>query len=257
MNHLRPLRPLRLCLSRRSYCSSVDKKDILDLKVPLYETHILTSGPQKAILGLGSSLAALADPWRADMVAVSGEVTGHRGLKTMFAKMQDSSEGRQILTDRPLIKTTTIDFEYLRSLPNNTFGHTYAAFNVDQHITPDSRDPVQFVDDPDLAFVMQRYRETHDLVHALLGMPTNMVGEALVKWIEAIQTGLPMCIGAAILGPSRFKRTSQFEKFRKLRPWAIHVGQNSKFLLNTYFEQRWEQDLEDLRSELNIDPALP
>ena len=46
-----------------------------------------------------------------------------------------------------------------------------------QNVTPDSRRDVMFVDDVDLAYVMQRYREVHDLMHTLLGMPTNMLGE--------------------------------------------------------------------------------
>jgi ubiquinone biosynthesis protein Coq4 len=33
------------------------------------------------------------------------------------------------------------------------------------------------MEDPQLAYVMTRYRETHDLVHTVLGMPTNMLGE--------------------------------------------------------------------------------
>ena len=45
-----------------------------------------------------------------------------------------------------------------------------------QNVSPDTRLPVRFVDDVDLAYVMQRYRETHDLVHTLLGCPTNMLG---------------------------------------------------------------------------------
>lgn len=36
---------------------------------------------------------------------------------------------------------------------------------------------VQFVDDVNLAYVIQRYREIHDLVHTMLGMPTNMLGK--------------------------------------------------------------------------------
>jgi ubiquinone biosynthesis protein Coq4 len=48
-------------------------------------------------------------------------------------------------------------------------------------VTPDSRLPVQFVDDVELAYVMQRYREVHDLFHTLLGMPTNMLGNYRVK----------------------------------------------------------------------------
>lgn len=47
---------------------------------------------------------------------------------------------------------------------------------VGQHVTPDSRADVKFVDDEELAYVMQRYREVHDLLHTLLGMPTNMLG---------------------------------------------------------------------------------
>jgi ubiquinone biosynthesis protein Coq4 len=46
-------------------------------------------------------------------------------------------------------------------------------------------------------------RETHDLTHAMLGMPTTILGEVLVKWVEGLQTRLPMCVGGAIFGPLR------------------------------------------------------
>lgn len=65
--------------------------------------------------------------------------------------------------------------------------------------------PVRFLDDPDLAYVMSRYRESHDLVHAALNMPTNMLGEVAVKWIEALNIGLPMCWGAAVFGAARLR----------------------------------------------------
>lgn len=80
------------------------------------------------------------------------------------------------------------------------------SFYMLQQVTPDSRLAVQFVDEPHLAYVMQRYREIHDLYHTILGMPTNMIGEVSVKWVEALQTGLPMCISAAVFGPLRFKK---------------------------------------------------
>lgn len=37
--------------------------------------------------------------------------------------------------------------------------------------------PPKFVDDEELAYVIQRYREVHDLMHTLLGMPTTILGE--------------------------------------------------------------------------------
>lgn len=74
-----------------------------------------------------------------------------------------------------------------------------------QNVTPDSRQPVQFLDDPQLAYVMTRYRESHDLVHTVLGMPTTMLGEVAVKWFEALNTGLPMCYGGAVFGAMRLR----------------------------------------------------
>lgn len=47
------------------------------------------------------------------------------------------------------------------------------------------------MDSEELAYVMLRYREVHDLLHTLLGMPTNMLGESssfteslfVIKWV--------------------------------------------------------------------------
>lgn len=51
-----------------------------------------------------------------------------------------------------------------------------------QKVSPDTRMPPKFVDDEELAYVIQRYREVHDLMHTLLGMPTNMLGEP--QWAQ-------------------------------------------------------------------------
>ena len=55
-------------------------------------------------------------------------------------------------------------------------GGQYIEFLRRNKVTPDSRLPVRFIADRELAFVMQRYREAHDLVHTVTGMPTNMLG---------------------------------------------------------------------------------
>lgn len=39
--------------------------------------------------------------------------------------------------------------------------------------------------------------------HVFAGQKPNMLGEVAVKWYEAIQTGLPMCVSAALAGPIR------------------------------------------------------
>lgn len=62
---------------------------------------------------------------------------------------------------------------------------------------------MRYVDDHELAYVMQRYREIHDLVHTLLEQPTDMLGEVVVKWVEGMQNRLPMCLTGGFFGSLR------------------------------------------------------
>ncbi|XP_076352502.1 ubiquinone biosynthesis protein COQ4 homolog 2, mitochondrial-like isoform X2 [Tachypleus tridentatus] len=199
------------CCSTRSSASygnslSSGEIDSQDNEEILYPGHISTSLFQKVLLGVGSAVVALTNPHRGDMVAVMGETTGIVALPRIKQKMEANSEGQDILRERPRINSKTVNIENLKTFPQETLGYAYYRFLTENGVSPDSRLPVQFVDDLNLAYVMQRYREVHDLIHTILGMPTNMQGEVAVKWVEAIQTGLPMCIGAALFGPIRFKK---------------------------------------------------
>ncbi|CAL1530540.1 unnamed protein product [Lymnaea stagnalis] len=221
----------------------------------LYPGHIRTSFFQKSLLALGSGIACLVNPARDDMICALGETTGPPALKYMHKNMLADPVGRQILEEKPLINSTTIDVDYLGSLREGTFGKEYWNFLSVNGFSPDARRPVNFIDDPDLMYVMLRYRQCHDLVHTLLGMPPNMLGEVAVKWFEAIQTRLPMCISAAVLGPIRLGPKHREKYINIFLPWAIRSGYNSKFLMNVYFEKHWDQDLSELRKELKVEPA--
>lgn len=39
-------------------------------------------------------------------------------------------------------------------------------------------------------------------------------------------------------------------------PWAIKMGKQVQPLLPIYWEKRWEQDISELRAELNIEPLV-
>ncbi|KAK9392478.1 ubiquinone biosynthesis protein COQ4 mitochondrial like [Crotalus adamanteus] len=147
---------------------------------PLYPNHIPTSVLQKCLLTAGSAFMSLYNPYRHDMVAVLGETTGSIALKNLWEQMKNDPEGRQVLQERPRIRLSTLDVAGLRGLPDGTFGREYIRFLDDNRVSPDTRMPARFIDDEDLAYVIQRYREVHDLLHTLLGMPTNMLGECLL-----------------------------------------------------------------------------
>ncbi|XP_070408886.1 ubiquinone biosynthesis protein COQ4 homolog, mitochondrial isoform X2 [Nothobranchius furzeri] len=188
------------------------------------------------------------------MVAVLGETTGHLVLINLRDRMRNDPEGYTVLTERPKIRLSTLDLEKMASLPDGSFGREYLRFLEDNEVTPDSRAEVKFVDDEELAYVMLRYREVHDLMHTLLGMPTNMLGEVAVKWFEAAQTGLPMCALGALLGPLRLNTRRLQSLFTSLGPWALQNGWQARCVLSIFYERRWDQSLEELRRELKIQP---
>lgn len=117
--------------------------------------------------------------WFVESIAVFGEVTADYALERIYESMLKDPEGAQILRDKPQINSRTIDLEHLGRLPPETFGRTYYDFLQSNQVTPDSRLQVRFIQDPELAYVMQRYREIHDLIHTVTGQPTNMLGNGI------------------------------------------------------------------------------
>uniref|UniRef100_A0A903Z0F3 Ubiquinone biosynthesis protein COQ4 homolog, mitochondrial n=1 Tax=Anopheles minimus TaxID=112268 RepID=A0A903Z0F3_9DIPT len=218
-----------------------------------HRNRIQVSDIQRLILSAGSSVAALIDPRRHDMIACLGETTGREALVKMLHYMRSTEEGQQILREKPRINTRTVNMGALKTFPEHTFGYAYVKFMEDNNITPDSRMEVRFLEDPELAYVMTRYRETHDMVHAILDMPTNMLGEVTVKWVEALNTGLPMCYGGAVFGAFRLRPKQRQNYLRQYLPWALRTGNRIKPLMSVYWEKRWEQDVSELRKELNIE----
>lgn len=218
----------------------------------LYDQHIPLTGLQKILLAVGSGVTAIADPYRHDLVADFGETTGYKALEWMHSKMSADQEGRRILEDKPRLRSDRVDYKRLESLPDNTLGSHYARFYSDNGVSPDTRKVVQFVDDVELAYVMQRYRELHDLVHTILRQPTTIRGEVIVKAFEGVQTRLPLCILGGLIGPLRLNSQDLLRYLRGDLLWAIKCANESQFLMNVYFEERFEQDIDDLRKELNI-----
>ena len=86
---------------------------------------------------------------------------------------------------------------------------------------------------------MQRYREVHDIFHAMLLMPTTMLGEVAVKWIEGLQLKLPMCITGAIFGAARLKAKYVYVQIRQtvtvFVSWNLQQFFFGAYLSDTFF----------------------
>ncbi|KAK3918597.1 Ubiquinone biosynthesis protein COQ4-like protein, mitochondrial [Frankliniella fusca] len=239
----------------KSYTGNLSDKD--DESSACFENvfaanHVPLSLLQRVLLSVGSATVSLSNPSRGDMIATLGETTGTCALQHMLQTMENDEEGRNILSDRPRINTKTLDLKKLKKMPDGTLGKAYSNFLSVNNVSPDTRATVQFIEDVELAYVMQRYREVHDLFHTVLQMRTNMLGEVSVKWVEAIQTKLPMCIGGAVFGSIRLSKKQRQKYISHYLPWAIKTGWDSKMLMNVYFEKRWDQPVAELQQELNI-----
>ncbi|KAA0187439.1 Ubiquinone biosynthesis protein mitochondrial [Fasciolopsis buskii] len=209
---------------------------------------------QRFLLTVGSGIGVFSDPRRADLLSVFGELSGPVALRYMRQKMLEDPVGSRILREKPRIRTHTVDLNYLRQLPDNSFGKAYVTFMDHYHYSPDDRHIVRYVDDHELAYVMQRYREIHDLVHTLLEQPTDMLGEVVVKWVEGMQNRLPMCLTGGFFGSLRLAPKQTKDYLKNHLDYALRVGLHGDFLMNVYFEEHWTKDMAELRSSLNIPP---
>lgn len=161
--------------------------------------------------------------------------------------------GRQILKEKPRVSSMTLDIQALKKLPPETVGYQYTQWLETENISPDTRRAVRFVDDPEEAYVMQRYRECHDFYHTITGLPVVMEGEVVVKAFEFANLKIPMTGIAALSEPFRLSSAAQKRLKDIYLPWAIVNGLRAKCLLNVYWEHELETNADELRARINIE----
>ncbi|KAG0141034.1 hypothetical protein CROQUDRAFT_664365 [Cronartium quercuum f. sp. fusiforme G11] len=225
---------------------------------PHYEHHVPLNPFEQTFLAIGSALASLNNPYRGDMVAVLSETTAGPFLKRLRDQMLEDESGRNLLRNRPRIRSSDINLPYLKSLSSGTFGRSYADWLDRCNVSPDTREPVRYIDSPELAYVMQRYRECHDFYHVIAGeFPVSVSGEVIVKWFELANMGLPVAALSAIFGPLRLSSNRRSRLLNTFVPWALKCGSSSKPLICIEWENHWEKDLKLLKQEIGIwDPPL-
>ena len=194
----------------------------------------------------------LADDAMSDLIASLGEATASPYFITRLRRaMLSNPTGRRILRDKPRITSQTLSLEYLRTLPDNSIGRTYAAWLDREGVTPDTRDQVRYIDDPEEAYVMQRYRESHDFYHAVTGLPVFAEGEIALKAFEFANTLLPMT-GLSLAAVVRLKKDQRARFWSTYLPWAVTNGLKAQDVINVYWEEVLEKDVQELRAELGI-----
>lgn len=271
----RELRALTFSNPSISIASAARPFSVLNRPPPNYPGHVPLTKIERGALAIGAAVGSLINPRRAgpslylfsflvsittnthamatDLIAALGEATATPYfIYRLRDAMLSNPTGRRILRDRPRITSDTLSMSYLRTLPQNSVGRTYAKWLDREGVSPDTRDTVQYIDDEECAYVMQRYRECHDFYHAVTGLPIFVEGELALKALEFLNTLLPMT-GLSLFAFVRMKPAEK-ERFLSLHlPWAVRSGLASKELINVYWEEVLEMDVDELRTELNIE----
>jgi ubiquinone biosynthesis protein COQ4 len=195
--------------------------------------------------------------------------------------------GQRILTEQPLVNLDSIHVEKLQALPTNTFGYAYAQFLAEHEFNPNDRAPIQnqhvFASlsahkGKELSYILLRYRQCHDFYHVMTDLPPSIPGELALKYVELFQTGLPVCALSATVGSWKLDAAHRQIWTDLYLPWAIRVGKRNQggadvhtlfddnadnakeqqkretdlWMLNVYWEEEFECDLDELRARLGV-----
>jgi len=131
-------------------------------------------------------------------------------------------------------------------------GRAYVSWLDREGVSPDTRDTVRYIDDEECAYAMQRYRECHDFYHALTGLPIVREGEVALKAFEFANTLLPMT-GLSIAALATLKKGERQRFFSIYGPWAIRNGMVAEEIINVFWEEELEGDVDALRTRLGIE----
>jgi ubiquinone biosynthesis protein COQ4 len=184
------------------------------------------------------------------------EITGRPRYRALLAEMQQTPEGRRLMAQRPELSSSHVDYDRLRALPETTLGGAYV-HHLDTHgLSADYQAAAtRHVDDPDIAYLMRRFRQTHDVWHALLGMGVHGHEEVLIHWFTYGQLRLP--VSAMIMALGTMKHIVLERRWGALRHSmleAYRAGRDAVPLMPVYWEDLWEHPLEDVRARYRVRP---
>ena len=120
--------------------------------------------PREVIRLTLATARTLADSERTSEIHVAEELTGRHLYTGIRDRQFGSPEAQDLLRDRPELRSDQVDYSGLRRLPEKTLGSAYVGHLDRNGLTADSQAaPTSFVPDPEIAYLMRRFRQTHDV----------------------------------------------------------------------------------------------
>jgi len=198
----------------------------------------------------------LADSTKTHEIHRVEEITGRPRYRALLDAFTRTPDGRRLLAERPELSSDRVDYDYLRSLPATTLGGAYARHLDNNGLSADYQAAAtRHVDDPDMAYLMRRFRQTHDVWHVLLGLGIPGHEEVIIHWFTYGQLRLP--VSAMIMALGTMKHIVLERRWGALRHSmleAYRAGRDAEPLLSVFWEDLWAEPLDEIRARYRVHP---
>lgn len=226
--------------------------------------YIPLSPAQRALLFASSAAISTINTHRGDLVAAVGELVpnNHTVLRQLHRRMQQSEEGRRVLHLNPRIRddsdthataaTNVWSLAHLSTLAPNTLGGVYYKFMSSHGYTSNDRSPVRFEADSEYAYIIQRYREIHDIWHILLGFDVTVLDELAQKYFEYLHTSLPLGYLSYLIAPLKLSANDLHTLYTSYVPALQQINGQCIDLVCVMYEDYLHEDISVLRQRWKI-----
>ena len=150
------------------------------------------------------------------------------------------------------------DLASLTSLPEDTLGYIYGHLMQQQGLQPLPPPVIPATADGDDAYILHRTRATHDLWHAVTGVPTTLAGETTILAIDTEQLrspGYALLVAAALIHRADIDAPENNPGVIDLGQavsYGLELGRQSAPLLAQRWEEGWERPVSEWRDALGI-----
>jgi ubiquinone biosynthesis protein COQ4 len=184
------------------------------------------------------------------------EITGRPRFRALQAQLARTREGQRLMAERPELSSERVDFAHLRALPPATLGGAYARHLDDNGITADYQAAAtRHVEDPDMAYLMRRFRQTHDVWHALLGLGIAGHEEVIIHAFSFGQLRLPVSALIMVFGSMKHMVLERrWGALRHSMAEAYRAGRDAAPLMPVIWEDLWEHPLAEVRATYGLAP---
>lgn len=147
------------------------------------------------------------------------------------------------------------DLKTLAALPSNTLGYQYAKFMNETGFSIDWYPPME--EKSPLHFARNRQYETHDILHVVTGFWGGTLNEIGLQGFYTAQM-VPNATAMTLFAAASLNRlkTSEPEGNLLLLDYIFEgyqMGKKAKKVIFHKWEQDFERDIDELRTELSID----